>query len=130
MQLLASPEVQKLSAKAALATEQRIPGLGNGVLQDILRQARLLARRTISTLAEMRYPRGRDTEKDLRGILGGYRSVMSAKPSLACGRTIVKEVIMGGSVYTCPHGQRHPGWGGGVCSPMLSDVFLVYSQCV
>ena len=29
-------ELQKLSAKAFLATEQRIPGLGNGVLQDIL----------------------------------------------------------------------------------------------
>lgn len=27
---------EKLSAKAFLATEQRIPGLGNGVLQDIL----------------------------------------------------------------------------------------------
>ena len=27
---------KKLSAKAFLATEQRIPGLGNGVLQDIL----------------------------------------------------------------------------------------------
>ena len=27
---------KKLTAKAFLATEQRIPGLGNGVLQDIL----------------------------------------------------------------------------------------------
>jgi formamidopyrimidine-DNA glycosylase len=31
----------KLSAKAFLATEQRIPGLGSGVLQDILYPAAL-----------------------------------------------------------------------------------------
>ena len=125
MQLLASPDVQKLSAKAALATEQRIPGLGNGVLQDILWQARLSPRRKISTLteedaqalytsltgtlSEMSRLRGRDTEKDLHGIPGGYRSVMSAKnagaPCPACGRAIVKEAYMGGSVYTCPNCQ-------------------------
>jgi hypothetical protein len=34
-------EVKKLSLKALLATEQRIPGLGNGVLQDILFKARM-----------------------------------------------------------------------------------------
>ena len=33
---LFSTTSQKLSLKAFLATEQRIPGLGNGVLQDIL----------------------------------------------------------------------------------------------
>jgi len=126
MRLLAGPDVQKLSAKAALATEQRIPGLGNGVLQDILWKAHLSPRRKINsltgeetqalyaslmgTLAEMRRLRGRDTEKDLYGIPGGYRSVMSAKnagaPCPACGRAIVKEAYMGGSVYSCPHCQR------------------------
>lgn len=39
--LTARPEVQKLSLKACLATEQRIPGLGNGVLQDFLWKAGL-----------------------------------------------------------------------------------------
>jgi len=126
MQLLAVPDVQKLSAKAALATEQRIPGLGNGVLQDILWKARLSPRRKINsltgeetqalyasltgTLAEMSRLRGRDTEKDLHGIPGGYRSVMSAKnagaPCPTCGRAIVKEAYMGGSVYTCPNCQQ------------------------
>ena len=126
MQLLAGPDVQKLSAKAALATEQRIPGLGNGVLQDILWKAHLSPRRKINsltgeetqalyaslmgTLAEMSRLRGRDTEKDLYGIPGGYRSVMSAKnagaPCPACGWAIVKEAYMGGSVYTCPNCQR------------------------
>jgi len=35
-ELISAQSVQKLSTKAFLATEQRIPGLGNGVLQDIM----------------------------------------------------------------------------------------------
>ena len=35
-EMVAPEGVQKLSLKAALATEQRIPGVGNGTLQDIL----------------------------------------------------------------------------------------------
>lgn len=72
-----------LSAKAFLATQQRIPGLGNGVLQDILFNARIHSKRKMatlgereldalfgavkSTLAEMTAVGGRDTEKDLFG---------------------------------------------------------------
>ena len=48
--LINSDGVQKLSAKAFLATEQRIPGLGNGVLQDILFNARIHPKRKIGTL--------------------------------------------------------------------------------
>ncbi|NLE95342.1 MAG: endonuclease VIII, partial [Dehalococcoidia bacterium] len=39
------------SAKAFLATEQRVPGLGNGVLQDILWNARINPRRSMSSLS-------------------------------------------------------------------------------
>lgn len=39
-----------LSAKAFLATEQRIPGLGNGVLQDILFNARIHPKRKMAAL--------------------------------------------------------------------------------
>lgn len=126
LQLLAAPEVQKLSAKAALATEQRIPGLGNGVLQDILWNARLSPRRKVNTLsaaetndlytcvtttlAEMSRLGGRDTEKDLFGDPGGYLTVMSAKnagtPCPECGRPIRKEAYLGGSVYYCAQCQQ------------------------
>ena len=41
-----------LSVKAFLATEQRIPGLGNGVLQDILFYAGLNPRKKLSTLTD------------------------------------------------------------------------------
>jgi formamidopyrimidine-DNA glycosylase len=50
--LINADEVQKLSAKAFLATEQRIPGLGNGVLQDILYTAKIHAKRRIDTLTD------------------------------------------------------------------------------
>lgn len=113
---------KKLSAKAFLATEQRIPGLGNGVLQDILFNARIDPKRKIgsldqndvdrmfssvkTTLEEMTSKGGRDTEKDLFGNKGGYVTVLSAKtldkPCPVCGSQIVKKAYLGGNVYFCP----------------------------
>ena len=123
--LLAPEPVQKMSLKAALATEQRIPGLGNGVLQDILWHARFSPRKKVntltgpdesvlfdsleSTLAEMIRLGGRDTETDLFGTPGGYEVVMCAKnnaqPCPHCGTPIFKEAYMGGSVYYCRNCQ-------------------------
>ena len=116
----------QLSAKAFLATEQRIPGLGNGVLQDILFNAGIHPKRKISTLdeterrtlfdsikstlEEMTGQGGRDTEKDLFGEPGGYRVKMGkdgmGKPCPVCGGQVVKEAYMGGSVYYCEGCQK------------------------
>ena len=116
---------QNLSAKAFLATEQRIPGLGNGVLQDILFRAGIHPRRKLATLGdsdaerlfttlksllrEMTDRGGRDTEKDLFGASGGYAVQLSrntcAEPCPVCGGPIVKEAYLGGAVYYCPHCQ-------------------------
>lgn len=115
----------KLSAKAFLATEQRIPGLGNGVLQDILWLARIHPKRKMNELSaaqvgamfsavkdglrQMVDGGGRDTERDLFGELGSYRTVMSKNtvgtPCPACRNEIRKEAYMGGSVYYCPRCQ-------------------------
>jgi len=123
--LVAAEAIQKLSLKAFLATEQRIPGLGNGVLQDILWNAKLNPRRKVnsmgeeemdclfnsikSVLAEMVRLGGRDTEKDLFGNPGGYMTVMSSRHAgdycPACGGTIMKEAYLGGSVYYCDRCQ-------------------------
>jgi formamidopyrimidine-DNA glycosylase len=114
-------EVQNLSLKALLATEQRIPGLGNGTLQDILFNARLHPKRKTrtlsdkdrinlfnavkSTLASMEIKGGRDTEIDLFGAPGGYRTILSKKtlngPCPNCGMPIRKEAYMGGAIYFC-----------------------------
>jgi formamidopyrimidine-DNA glycosylase len=120
--ILEQPGMEKLSAKAFLATEQRIPGLGNGVLQDILIRAGIHPKTKIAgldeerrkrlfhavkeTLAEMSDGGGRDTEMDLDGNPGGYRTILSRKtvgtPCPACGQVIEKAAYMGGSVYFCP----------------------------
>ncbi|HNW95820.1 MAG TPA: zinc finger domain-containing protein [Anaerolineaceae bacterium] len=124
--LLAPDAVRKLPLKAALATEQRIPGLGNGCLQDILWQARLHPRKKLSTLTneelhqlflslkstfrEMAQAGGRSTEKDLFGQPGGYPvnlcAATNGKPCPRCGSPIMKEAYLGGSVYICPVCQK------------------------
>jgi len=114
-----------LSAKAFLATEQRFPGIGNGVLQDILLNAGIHPKRkigslspeeqtrlleaTVATLREMTERGGRDTEKDFFGNPGGYRTKLSkntlAFPCPQCGGTISKEAYLGGAVYYCSNCQ-------------------------
>jgi len=118
---LLSDDTKKLSAKAFLATEQRIPGLGNGVLQDILWRAKIHPKRKMYTLSDSEYETlfktvktllsemteqgGRDTEKDIYGNPGGYATVMSKKnegmPCPECGDLIKRFSYMGGNVYVC-----------------------------
>jgi formamidopyrimidine-DNA glycosylase len=119
--IVSAQEVQKLSLKALLATEQRIPGLGNGILQDILFNAKMHPKKKVNTLAEtdkevlfnsvkttvsaMAAEGGRDTEMDLFGCPGGYKTILCKntvnKPCQVCGTIIKKEAYMGGSVYYC-----------------------------
>lgn len=124
--LLHGAKKPKHSAKAFLATEQRIPGIGNGVAQDILFNAAISPKRDIATLtqaeieklfeaikttiADMINKGGRDIEKDLFGIPGGYQTIMSKNtymfPCARCGGAPKKEAYMGGSVYYCPACQK------------------------
>lgn len=111
-----------LSVKAFLATEQRIPGLGNGVLQDILFKTRVNPRKKLQdmediekkrlyeslkrTLSDMASQGGRDTEKDLFGHSGGYKTILSSKTLKnscpICGNQIIRESYLGGNIYYCP----------------------------
>ena len=117
-----------LSAKALLATEQRIPGLGNGCLQDILFTAGINPQTKLSLLSEGQLAKlydsvkgvlramaeggGRDTEKDLFGSPGGYVTTLSSKTMgglcPVCSAAIIRKAYMGGNVYFCP-----------VCQPVL-----------
>ena len=119
--LLSSPDVQNLSMKAFLATEQRIPGLGNGVLQDILYNAKIHPKQKVHALSEQQTSHlytsikktlqdmvdnnGRDTEKDLFSEKGRYRTRVSkntvGKPCEICGSRIEKSTYLGGSIYYC-----------------------------
>jgi formamidopyrimidine-DNA glycosylase len=124
--MISGQEVQKLSLKALLATEQRIPGLGNGILQDILFNAKMHPKKKVNTLARterealfnsirntisaMAAQGGRDTERDLFGCPGGYKTILCKntvnKPCPICGTGIRKEAYMGGSIYYCEKCQR------------------------
>ena len=120
------PEGRKLSAKAFLATEQRIPGLGNGVLQDILWDAgidprfsmrdakeedfKILYLSVKKIIRKMCEAGGRDTESDIFGTPGGYVTRLSPKsinePCMKCGSMIHRANYMGGTVYFCEKCQR------------------------
>lgn len=113
---------KSLSAKALLATQQRIPGVGNGVTQDILFNARIHPKRKITTLSDEEKEKlyfslkntlkkmtdlgGRDTQTDMYGRKGGYSTILSSltwkNPCPVCGDTIIKEAYLGGTVYYCP----------------------------
>lgn len=113
---------KNLSAKAFLATEQRIPGLGNGVLQDILFNARINPRTKLQNIAQeqkekllhsiketlfaMTAQGGRDVERDLFGCAGGYKTILSAKtldkPCSVCNGELKREAYLGGNIYYCP----------------------------
>lgn len=115
----------KLSLKAFLCTEQRIPGLGNGLVQDVLFAAKLHPKQKLGSLSDSDFDDlykvlkkqvqlivekgGRDTELLLDG-LGGYPSIMSAKgfdsACPVCGCSKVKENYLGGSIYFCPQCQQ------------------------
>lgn len=113
---------QTYSVKAFLATEQRIPGIGNGVLQDILWNAKIHPKRRLfsltdgemenlynslkDTLRAMTEQGGRDTEKDLFGHPGGYKTILSkltvSCPCTRCGSMPVRQAYLGGNIYFCP----------------------------
>lgn len=123
---LRTEKTHKLSAKAFLATEQRIPGLGNGALQDILFTAGIHPKRKLDTISEDEYEKlyqavktllkqmaelgGRDTEKDLFGNPGGYMTLLSKKtawtPCTICGYELHKDNYMGGTIYYCENCQK------------------------
>ena len=116
-----------LSAKALLGTKQRFPGVGNGVLQDILYEARIHPKRKIGTLStaekeklfqsiifvlqDMIKNGGRDTEGNLFGNTGGYKTKMSKysllKKCPSCDGEIKKETYLGGTIYYCPICQHY-----------------------
>lgn len=110
------------SVKAFLATKQRIPGLGNGTLHDILFNAKIHHKTKIKklthedkdrlfesvkkTLKIMTDNKGRNTEKTLFDEPGEYETILSSKtfknPCPVCGDKIIKESYLGGTIYYCP----------------------------
>lgn len=123
LNLIKQTELRSLSTKAFLATKNRIPGLDNTILHEILWEAKVNPKSKMVSLSEQDYVNiylaikkvfpaviaagGLDTQKDLFGHFGGYTTKVSrntlGKPCDRCGGTIVKESYLGGAVYFC-HG--------------------------
>jgi len=112
----------KYSAKGLLTRDQLIPGLGNGIAQDILWRARLAPRHPLAALDTDQRPAlhaaivgtireaialgGRNDEVDLFGNAGRYVRVMgrdaAGRPCPACGTIIRRIQYLGGACFFCP----------------------------
>ncbi|MBE0701461.1 MAG: endonuclease VIII, partial [Acholeplasmataceae bacterium] len=105
--------------KSALATQQHIPGFGNGTLQDVLFASKIVPERKVSsltiqekqtvfhemkkTIKAMYLAGGRDQSTDLFGKLGGYKTVMTNQKSICpiCNTPMTKKAYLGGKVIYC-----------------------------
>lgn len=113
------------SLKAALATKQNIPGLGNGTIQDILWNAQVhpktkvsyltenekvsLYHSIINTVNDIIVNGGRSTEITLFGQPGNYQVQMSnqSKHCIRCKSVIMTENYLGGKIYFCKSCQPY-----------------------
>jgi formamidopyrimidine-DNA glycosylase len=115
----------KRSVKSLLTQDQLIPGLGNAIAQDIMFNARLHPRHSLTdlipgqrrdlfaaivdTVREVTEQGGRNDEVDLFGKPGGYIRIMDSnaagKPCPECGHTVEKIQYLGGACYFCPKCQ-------------------------
>ncbi len=114
----------KGSLKQALATEQHIPGLGNGLLQDVLFDSGYSPKRKLSTLNEADRLKiyqsvktkikeivllgGRDLQSDMLDTPGGYETLMTTSRQTCpkCHGNLIKEAYLGGKVIYCPSCQK------------------------
>jgi formamidopyrimidine-DNA glycosylase len=129
LDLIKNTDLTKLqpakSVKCFLATKNRIPGIDNVILHEILWEAQVNPKSVMAAIGQDEYKRlyaaikkvfpavitagGLDTQKDIYGNFGGYVTKASrntlGKPCKRCGEPIVKEAYMGGVVYYCPKCQ-------------------------
>ena len=125
MGLIKNTPFKSMSAKEFLATKNRIPGLDNSILHEILWEAEINPKTKMVSLSETNFVKiynsikkvfpaviaggGKDTDKDLYGNLGKYETHVSKNtlgtPCKRCSYLIVKEAFLGGAVYYCPECQ-------------------------
>lgn len=114
----------KHTVKMALATEQKIPGLGNGTLQDILFLAKIRPERKVDTLHEFEknalyeatkqviqkiyLNHGRSSFVSMVGEKGQYDVWMNPKRGFCpnCQTNLIVKNYLGGKVVYCPHCQK------------------------
>lgn len=114
----------KHTVKMALATEQKVPGLGNGTLQDILFLAKIRPERKVETLHEdekvalyeatkqviqtIYQHHGRSSFVSMVGVKGQYDVIMNPKRGFCpiCQTNLMVKNYLGGKVVYCPICQK------------------------
>lgn len=124
--IIARFKTKSLTVKQLIATKNRISGIDNNLLQDILWEAKVNPKSKIVNLSEDEIYRiytaiksvpsiintegGKDIDKDIYGNYGTYKSRASrntlGKPCARCETAIVKEAYLGGSIFYCPCCQK------------------------
>ncbi|MFB0509562.1 MAG: DNA-formamidopyrimidine glycosylase family protein [bacterium] len=119
-------ESEKEIIKAVLLDQEKIAGIGNSYLQDILFRAKIHPKRKVvdinigerkalfnaikKTLKEALKLGGRDCEFDLYNKPGGYKPTldknMKDKPCPQCGAKIAKLNVLGSTSYVCLSCQK------------------------
>jgi formamidopyrimidine-DNA glycosylase len=112
----------KRSAKSLFTQDQLLPGIGNGLTQDILFTAGLHPKHPLDALDRDQLKAlyhaildilqqaidlgGRSEEYDLFNHPGGYQRIMDKRavgnPCPRCGETVQKIQYLGGACYFCP----------------------------
>jgi formamidopyrimidine-DNA glycosylase len=125
MDLIQNTPLKSMSAKEFLATKNRIPGLDNSILHEILWEAEVNPKTKMVKLDESDFVRiydsikkvfpaviadgGKDTDKDLYGNPGRYKTYVNKNtlgtPCDRCGGLVTKEAFLGGVVYYCTQCQ-------------------------
>jgi formamidopyrimidine-DNA glycosylase len=112
----------KDSIKAFIISGGSIAGIGNGYLHDVVFRAGIHPTRKVgditgrerqrlynairATVREAISKGGRDTERNLHNMPGGYRPILDSrakgKPCPTCGMPVEKIQYLGGASYFCP----------------------------
>ncbi|WP_423363905.1 endonuclease VIII [Mycoplasma sp. P36-A1] len=113
------------SVKAFLTNNNKFPGIGNGVIQDVLFNAKIHPKKKLesldynekkflyesltNTVNDMISKNGRDTEKRIFGKYGSYKTILSKNTKnnecIDCGGIIEKSHFLGGTIYYCSRCQ-------------------------
>lgn len=125
LQEMVEVEEKNPSIKYFLVSEPGISGIGNGMCQEILFEAKIHPKTKIKSLSGTEIDGlhkaittvvskacelgGRDNETDIYGNVGAYETRMTAKtagtPCPNCGTKIEKIAWLGGNCYFCPKCQ-------------------------
>ena len=109
LNLIKQTELRSLSMKSFLATRNRIPGLDNTILHEMLWEAGVNPKSKMAALNEKECTRiYHAIKKCFRRYTTKASKYTFGQPCARCGGLIEKEAYLGGAIYFCPRCQPFP----------------------